>query len=196
MSVTLDSIWRLLQERGHERYTGEPVSHLEHALQSADLAQRAGAGDALVVAALLHDIGHLLHGAAGTPSADGVDDAHEALAADALEPLFGPAVSQPVALHVLAKRRLCADARYLRALSEDSRRSLALQGGPLGPQAQAAFDAVPHAADALRLRRWDDAAKHPGRAVPPLEHYRSMAESLLRIPMPEARPPEAGPPAD
>lgn len=180
MNPSFDSLWALLAARGHERYTGEPVTHLEHALQTADLARRGGAGEALVVAALLHDVGHLIHGVAGTPSAAGVDDRHEAIAADALGRLFGPAVSGPVGLHVMAKRRLCADPRYLRALSDDSRRSLALQGGPLDAAGCEAFDRLAHAQDALRLRRWDDAAKRPARELPPLDTYRAMAEALLR----------------
>jgi phosphonate degradation associated HDIG domain protein len=180
MNPSFDDLWTLLGARGHERYTGEPVTHLEHALQTAHLARRGGAGDALVIAALLHDVGHLIHGRAGTLSAEGIDDRHEAIAAGALERLFGPAVSGPVGLHVMAKRRLCADPRYLRALSDDSRRSLALQGGPLDAAGCEAYDALAHAQDALRLRRWDDAAKRPAREVPPLQNYRAMAEALLR----------------
>lgn len=180
MNPSLDPLWTLLLARGHERYTGEPVTHLEHALQTADLARRGGAGDALVIAALLHDVGHLVHGVAGTPSAEGIDDGHEAIGADALERLFGTDVSGPVGLHVMAKRRLCADPRYLKALSNDSRRSLALQGGPLDAAGCEAFDRLAHAQDALRLRRWDDAAKRPAREVPPLDTYRAMADALLR----------------
>lgn len=180
MNPSFDDLWALLGARGHERYTGEPVTHLEHALQTADLARRGGVGDALVIAALLHDVGHLIHGMAGTLSAEGIDDRHEAIAAGALERLFGAAVSGPVGLHVMAKRRLCADPRYLRALSDDSRRSLVLQGGPLDAAGCEAYDALAHAQDALRLRRWDDAAKRPAREVPPLQSYRAMAEALLR----------------
>ncbi|RJP67768.1 MAG: HD domain-containing protein [Comamonadaceae bacterium] len=162
MNLDLTHLRQLLETRGAEQYTGEPVSHLEHACQTAAFAQRSGAAPALVAAALLHDIGHLLSGLRGTPSAQGHDDRHEVIAADALSHLFAADVTEPIRLHVAAKRRLCVDARYLKALSEDSVRSLALQGGVFEPEEAAAFDATAHAQAALQLRRWDDAAKRPG----------------------------------
>ncbi len=161
MTIDLTQLRQLLEARGGEQYTGEPVSHLEHACQTAAFAQRSGASPSMVAAALLHDIGHLLSGLHGTPSAEGLDDMHEVLAAQALGPLFGDEVTGPIRLHVAAKRRLCMDARYLKALSEDSRRSLVLQGGAFDAAQAAAFDANEHAPAALQLRRWDDAAKRP-----------------------------------
>ena len=172
---------RLLQHRGHERYTGEPVTHLQHALQAATLAERAGASDALVAAALLHDIGHLWHGAPGMPSADGVDDRHELLAAEVLSRWFGDDVVQPVALHVAAKRRLCLNPAYLKVLTADSLRSLALQGGPMSEFESQAFDALPFAQDALRLRHWDEAAKRPGFDTEPLAHFWPRVQASLRL---------------
>ena len=159
--ASLDDLRVLMVVRGGEQYTGEPVTHREHALQCAWLADRAGAGDALVVAALLHDIGHLSSGLTGTPSAEGIDDRHEEAGAALLARWFGPEVTEPVRLHVLAKRVLAAQPAYWRALSDDSRRSLQLQGGVLDEAGRAAFLTRPHAADALALRRWDDAAKKP-----------------------------------
>lgn len=159
--VSLNDLRALLETRGSGRYTGEPVSHRAHALQCAWLAQRAGAGDALVVAALLHDIGHLSSGLAGTPSAEGIDDRHEEAGAALLARWFDPAVTEPVRLHVRAKRVLAAQPAYWRALSDDSRRSLRLQGGVLDGAGRAAFMAGPWAKAALALRRWDDAAKKP-----------------------------------
>lgn len=176
----LDGLRALLRSRGLQRYTGEPVSHLEHALQCADLAQRAGASKALVVAALLHDVGHLIEGAAGTPSLEGIDDRHEQRGAELLARWFGSEVTEPVRLHVDAKRALAADPRYLRALSEDSQRSLALQGGPLEAAAMARFVLQPFGADAIALRRWDDAAKRPGRATPPLEAFWPLVQACAR----------------
>ena len=170
---------QLLQHRGHERYTGEPVTHLQHALQAATLAERAGASDALVAAALLHDIGHLWHGAPGTPSVNGVDDRHELLAAEVLSRCFGDDVVQPVALHVAAKRRLCRNPAYLKLLTEDSLRSLALQGGPMSEMEIQAFDALPFAQDALRLRRWDDGAKLTGFDTEPLAHFWPRVQASL-----------------
>lgn len=171
MTLDLNQLKQLLQTRGAEQYTGEPVSHLEHARQTAAFAQRSGATPSLVAAALLHDIGHLLSGLSGTPSAQGHDDRHEVIAAEALSRLFAAEVTGPIRLHVAAKRRLCVEARYLKALSEDSLRSLTLQGGVFAPKEAAAFDATPHAQAALQLRRWDDAAKRPGVEVGSLDDY-------------------------
>lgn len=177
MTPDLNQLKQLLKTRGAEQYTGEPVSHLEHACQTAAFAQRAGASPSLVAAALLHDIGHLLCGLPGTPSEQGRDDRHEVIAAHALSHLFAADVTEPIRLHVAAKRRLCMDARYLKALSEDSLRSLALQGGVFSPQEAALFDATPHAQAALQLRRWDDAAKRPGFAVGSLDVYWAIVEA-------------------
>lgn len=178
LSCTLGDVLELLATRGHERYTGEPVSHLEHALQCATLAQQAGAGAALTVAALLHDVGHLLHGLPGTPSALGLDDGHELLAEQTLLPLLGPEVSRPVGLHVLAKRYLAANPAYAKVLSDDSVRSLALQGGPLNLEACFQFRQMPHAMDAVRLRHWDEAAKQPGMPTPDLAYFCNLARTL------------------
>lgn len=181
MTTHPEHLMRLLQHRGHERYTGEPVTHLQHALQAATLAERAGASDALVAAALLHDIGHLWHGAPGTLSALGVDDHHEALAAEVLARWFGDEVVRPVALHVAAKRRLCVNPAYLQVLTEDSLRSLALQGGAMNEVEAQAFDALPFAPDALRLRHWDEGAKRPGLDTEPLAHFWPRVAASVRL---------------
>lgn len=165
----LSALRQLLVRRGHEQYTGEPVSHLAHGLQAATLARRAGADDALVVAALLHDIGHLVTTHTGTPTLDGIDDQHEQLGAQLLSQWFGAAVVEPVRWHVQAKRYLVTNPGYLRALSEDSQRSLALQGGPMDAEQQQTFMALPWAQAALALRRWDEGAKVPDWAVADLD---------------------------
>lgn len=164
--ASLDALLALLERGRSLRYAGEPVSQWEHALQTAALALQAGASDALVAAALLHDIGHLVGDVGGTPTLAGRDDRHEVVAARQLASLFGADVTEPVRLHVEAKRWLVANtAGYAERLSQDSVRSLALQGGAMSAQESAAFRALPHAADALRLRAWDDLAKDG--AAPP-----------------------------
>lgn len=171
-ALSLADIERLFETRGQAQYDGEPVTQLEHALQSAHLAEQDGVGSALIAAALLHDLGHLLHGLPGSPTLDGVDDVHQYRCLPYLRGLFDEATLAPIRLHVDAKRWLCTrEPGYLESLSPDSARSLALQGGPFDePQAQA-FEALPHAQDALRLRRWDDAAKVEGAATPDLAHF-------------------------
>jgi phosphonate degradation associated HDIG domain protein len=170
--LTLQDIETVFARRGGEQYSGEPVTQLEHALQSAALAEAEGADDELVTAALLHDLGHLLQELGETPSLRGVDDVHQYAALPFLRGLFGERVLGGIRLHVDAKRYLCATRpEYHDALSEDSKRSLKLQGGVFDtPQAQA-FIAQQGALDAVRLRLWDDRAKVAGLPTPSLSHY-------------------------
>ena len=176
MALTLPDIEKLFATHGHIAYSGEPVTQLEHALQAAHLAERDGASQELVTAAFLHDLGHMLNPQGDTPTARGIDDQHQYFAIPFLRPLFPLAVIEAIRLHVDAKRALCAvEPGYYEALSEDSKRSLALQGGIYSPDEAAAFRAKPHAEDAMRLRRWDDAAKVPGATTPPLSHYLELA---------------------
>jgi phosphonate degradation associated HDIG domain protein len=159
-------------ERGQARYGLHDVTQLEHALQAALLAEQEAAPDELVVAALLHDVGHLLHGLGEDFAERGIDDKHEELGRRFLERWFGPEVSEPVALHVAAKRYLCAvESDYFSKLSHDSVASLALQGGPMSADEVRDFSALPGAAAAVRLRRWDDLAKETGLPTPAFEHY-------------------------
>lgn len=168
-------ILNLLRSKGGMAYAGEGVTQLQHAWQCAHLAQRAGAADALQLSCWLHDIGHLLSSLEGTPTLQAIDDRHEVAGADVLARLWGAAVAEPVRLHVAAKRYMVATRTGYRAkLSEDSVRSLALQGGPMYSEACDAFNAEPFADDAIRLRAWDDAAKQPG--LPALTDEQALAE--------------------
>jgi OPA family glycerol-3-phosphate transporter-like MFS transporter len=177
---TLAAILRLFEERGAAAYLGEPVTQTEHALQAAWAAERAGAGSALIAAALLHDIGHLLHDLPEDCAGAGVDDTHEERGARWLGRSFGPDVTEPIRLHVPAKRYLCAtEADYRGRLSEASAVSLMLQGGPFTTEEAEAFRRNPHAEAAVALRRWDEAAKVRGLATPPLAHFRRHLEAAL-----------------
>jgi len=168
----LAEIAALFETRGAAAYGLAGVSQTEHALQTAALAEAEGAPPALVAAALLHDIGHLVAELGDDPAAEGIDDAHEAVGHAWLTRHFGPAVTEPVRLHVAAKRFLCGtEPAYFAKLAPDSVRSLALQGGPMGAEEAAAFAALPHAADAVRLRRWDEAAKVVALATPGVEWF-------------------------
>ena len=176
------TIFEIFEVKGGDAYFGEPVSQLEHALQAAYHAERESAPPWLVVAALLHDIGHLLHDLPEHIADLGVDARHEDVGHAWLAQYFGPEITAPVRMHVDAKRYLCAtDPEYLKLLSPASVQSLQLQGGPFCEAEARAFEQQPFAREAVRLRRWDDLAKVPGMQVPGLEHYRAMIEaSLLR----------------
>jgi predicted HD phosphohydrolase len=177
-----EELFALLQSRGTGRYGLSAVSQLDHALQSAALAAQRGLGDKIVIAALFHDIGHLLAGGHDVDLASqGIDDLHEETSAAALADVYGPGVAEPVRLHVAAKRYLCGvNPAYYDKLSDDSRQSLALQGGPMSAEEIAAFDRLEHRAAALALRLIDDEAKVAGLAVPGLDSYREIARRLER----------------
>jgi phosphonate degradation associated HDIG domain protein len=172
MALTFPDIEQLFAERGDEQYAGEPVTQLQHALQCALQAEQEGADDELVSAALLHDLGHLLHDLGPTPTLNSVDDLHQYRALPFLHGLFDAGVTQPIRLHVDAKRYLCATrSGYRAALSDDSKRSLLLQGGVFTAAQCEAFLRQSGAADAVRVRVWDDLAKCEALATPPLSHY-------------------------
>jgi phosphonate degradation associated HDIG domain protein len=176
----VEEIRAAFAKRGHEGY-GEGVSQLEHALQCAVFAERAGAPGALVVAALLHDIGHMLHDLPEDIADQGVDTQHESLGSAWLSQHFGPAISEPVRLHVAAKRYLSArEAGYFDLLSEASKLSLKLQGGPMSADEQARFAAERFFHEAVDLRRWDDEGKILGMATPGLDHYVPLIEQCRR----------------
>lgn len=169
-------ILQLFRARGAMAYEGEGVSQLQHAWQCGRQAARAGASDALRLAAWLHDLGHLVSPLSGTPTLLQLDDHHETVAGQLLCAAFGDAVGMPVQLHVQAKRYLVAvHPVYRDRLSPDSVRSLALQGGPMSDNEISSYRAQPWADDALRLRAWDDVGK--------LAHWQpgSTAEALQEL---------------
>ena len=177
MSV-VDEIFGLFRKGGAENYYGEAVSMLEHALQTAHFATKAGAPHALVVAALLHDIGHLVEDVPADIADWKVDARHEERGAAWLARHFGPDVCNPVRLHVPAKRFLCAtDPGYFALLSPASVATLKLQGGPMSRDEIAAFEAIPFHCEAVRVRRFDDAGKVAGLETAPLERYRGLIEA-------------------
>jgi phosphonate degradation associated HDIG domain protein len=180
--LSLDDIELLFARHGAEQYSGEPVTQLQHALQTAHFAEQSEASDALVTACLLHDLGHLLNHQGETPTLRGIDDTHQYFALPFLRGLFPDAVLDAIKLHVDAKRYLCA-ARpdYHASLSADSKRSLELQGGVFSGDAADRFIRQPFAADAVRLRIWDDRAKRAGAPTPPLAHFLAIARSVASV---------------
>ena len=160
---------------------GEAVTQLQHALQCAQAAERGGAPPALITAALLHDVGHMLHDDPGGALQRGVDDRHEVLGATWLTRWFGDDVTLPIALHVVAKRYLChVDADYAAMLSPVSLRTLELQGGPMTESEARSFAAARYAEPAVSVRRWDEIGKVPELATPDLSHFLAIARGCLR----------------
>jgi phosphonate degradation associated HDIG domain protein len=179
----MNRIAHLYEHGGRQPYDGgrrESVTALEHALQCAQLAEWAGADGPLVAAALLHDVGDLI-----TPDADtdAADNRHELRALEVLQGAFGPEVLDPIRLHVAAKRYLVAtEPGYRATLSPASLLSLSLQGGPMSEAEQRRFEDEPFAPQAVLLRRWDDAAKTPGKATPSIDYYLALLDEVRERP--------------
>jgi len=180
MSVA-DEVLAIYAAHGAGAYFGERVTISEHCRQAAWFAQVEAAPAPLVVAALLHDIGHLLEAVPDDLAEWTTDAHHEEVGARWLSGRFGAEVAEPVRLHVPAKRYLCAtDAGYFRQLSSASVHTLRLQGGPMSAPEAARFEQEPHFRAAVRVRLWDDQGKVAGLETPPLESYRALIEAAVR----------------
>jgi gamma-butyrobetaine dioxygenase len=184
-----DVIGELFASEGARDYLGEPVSVGAHLLQAGALAEAAGAPGPVVAAALLHDIGHLPLPGPSRPASGGnlvgrdlmagTDTRHGVVGAEWLAAWFGPEVTEPVRLHVAAKRYLCAtEPSYVARLSEASVYTLSVQGGPMSAAEARAFSAHAYAADAIAVRRWDDQAKDPSASPPDFAHFIGLLERL------------------
>lgn len=172
-------IFDAFKRHGEDRY-GEDVSQLQHALQCAQLARKHECTDALIIAALLHDIGRMLVPEGNEVELKGIDAGHEVIGANALASAYPPTVTEPIRLHVAAKRYLCAtDAEHARRLSAASQLSLAVQGGPMSEEEVLAFESQPFFADAVMLRRFDDWGKGLGCGVSDLYSYAALLDSLV-----------------
>ena len=170
-SEVVQQILEVYHRNGHRMY-GEAITESQHALQCATLAQQEGQPADVIVASLLHDFGHLLHDLGEDIADKGVDTRHEHVGANRLSAWFPPAIVEPIRLHAASKRYLCfRETGYYEGLSDASRKSLALQGGPMSPAEIATFEAQLGSMDAVRIRRWDEAAKEVGVVTPDLAHF-------------------------
>jgi [1-hydroxy-2-(trimethylamino)ethyl]phosphonate dioxygenase len=177
----LDEITSLFSRHGAQSYFGEAVSLMEHSLQTAHAGRLAGAPAALVVAALLHDVGHLIEDVPDDILDWKTDARHEEVGSGWLARRFGPEIYEPVRLHVPAKRYLCAvDRSYFARLSAASVRTLELQGGPMSAAEVATFESERFFADAVRVRRWDDQGKATGVVTPALSAYGDLISRCSR----------------
>ena len=176
----IDSILDLFAQRGAREYMGEAVTMSQHMEQSAACAVADGAPDSLVIAALLHDIGHFVGDHPIEALEKGIDNTHEEVGARYLQPCFPPSITEPIRLHVAAKRYLCAtNDEYLGRLSDASVNSLMVQGGPMSPSEVESFTTNPHYKDAVQLRLYDDDGKVAGLTIKPVTDYRHLLDSFL-----------------
>lgn len=178
---TIDEIFSVIEIEGAARYGSERINQLEHALQCAWLAERESGKPALIAAALLHDIGHMLHQLGEDAALRGVDDRHEQIGYKFLRQRFDDAVCFPVKMHVDSKRYLCTvEEGYFEKLSAGSVRSLQLQGGPFSFDEANTFIEQPFARDAVNLRRWDEQAKVEDLTTPELDYFRQYVEQVYQ----------------
>jgi len=181
-SDIVSQLFAVYAAHGHRHY-GEDFTENQHALQCATFARANGESPALGAACLLHDYGHLVHDLGEDIADHGIDAHHETLGANRLAKLFTPEVVEPVRLHVAAKRYLCWKLpHYYEGLSEASRKSLALQGGPMTGAEGLAFEQHPHHEAAVTLRRYDDMGKVAGMKTPDFEDFRSFLEPFVITP--------------
>lgn len=176
----VDQLAMLFAEQGESEYLGEPVTQAEHMLQAAAYAEASGAPNPLIAAALLHDVGHFIGEISGHELMSGTDNRHSHTGADWLAAWFPETVTEPIRMHVAAKRYLCAvEPGYFDLLSDASVYTLRVQGGPMSGEEIADFARGGYADDAVALRRWDEAAKVPNAHVPDFDHYRPLLQRLI-----------------
>lgn len=175
MAEILKQIEAIYDSMGHNQY-GEGITQTEHGVQCARLAQEDGERSDMVVAALLHDIGHLIE----EISPEHGNFKHDKVGAEFLAPYFPPGVTEPIRLHAQAKRYLCTvEAGYIDGLSEASRYSLVHQGGLMSELEVTAFRAEPFYQQAIKLRRWDDEGKDPALAAAPFADFLADLQDAL-----------------
>jgi phosphonate degradation associated HDIG domain protein len=180
MGLVVLEILNLFKNFGESEYGGEEVNQIEHALQSAHFAEEAGEKETLILACLLHDIGHLLHQLPNDAPEQGIDDLHENLGYHYLEKKFPPSVAEPVKLHVPAKRYLCTkEPNYIKILSKPSIISLHLQGGPMTQEECIQFEKNTYYLDAIKLRKYDDMAKIRNFPTNSIDYYEPLIKNYI-----------------
>ncbi|WP_417453087.1 HD domain-containing protein [Kiloniella sp.] len=176
----VDFIGDIFHRRGADSYLGEDVTMSEHMLQGAQLAEKAGANDALIAAALLHDIGHYTNEFPDDALEKGINNHHDEAGAAVLEKFFPPVITECVRQHVAAKRYLCAkDEAYFSRLSDASIHTLNLQGGPMSEAEMQELERNPHLKEIIQVRYWDDEGKDPAVTTPPYEHYAPILQRVV-----------------
>jgi len=176
----IDLIVDIFDRRGADSYLGETVTMSEHMLQAALLAEEAGAGDDMIAAALLHDIGHYTNEFPENALERGIDNRHDEAGAAILAPFFPDIVTSCVRYHVEAKRYLCAtDPTYFGQLTPASVQTLDLQGGPMDKKEIEEFRRIPYLDAIIQVRKWDEGGKVAGKSTPPIAHYTPVLQRVV-----------------
>ncbi len=180
-TVKVDELFNLLLSKGSENYFSAPVTQLGHALQTAHFASQHTDNAVVIIAALVHDIGHLMESSTDDGLSELGNQNHDFLGAAYLKTLgFRKDVTYLVANHVKAKRYLVTtDPEYRANLSEASKQTLILQGGSMWPDEVSRFESEPEMDLMILIRICDEMAKVPGLSVHPLEYYRPLIETYL-----------------
>ncbi len=179
-STIVDFLADIFDRRGGEEYLGEPVTMAEHMLQGATLAEQAGLPEEVIVATLLHDIGHFTSEFGSFTMNDTEDRFHEEAGAQVLARFFPEIVTDCVRYHVAAKRYLCATKPdYFSRLSEASVHSLNLQGGPMSEDEVKAFETNPNLAEIVQVRHLDDAGKRDDMTTPGFAHFAPVVQRVV-----------------
>ena len=178
----MEGISALFTKYGNHDYIGEKISQSSHLIQTAMLAEETGASNELVIAAFLHDIGQFIGLERKLTTIDnlGIEN-HEIIGADFLSELgFEDYITSLVREHVNAKRYLVTvNSHYYQKLSDASKQTLALQGGPMNDEEVLTFQKMDYCRDLLRLRSWDEQAKRLDLQLKPLEYYINLCRETL-----------------
>lgn len=180
----VEEVFRIYEEHGADDYIGEPISQIEHAVQSAQLAEEQGYDDAVILAAFFHDIGHLCAKKDERNQMDGYGMIkHEKLGANFLRVRgFSEKIAQLIENHVAAKRYLCfKNPDYYNLLSEASKKTLEFQGGLMSKSEATSFEKNELFELSLKMREWDEQAKEVGKPIPDLSYLRKMTLRHLQV---------------
>ncbi len=170
----------IFERCGDAEYLGEPVTMAQHMLQGAAIAEKNNMKDDIIVAALLHDIGHFTSEFGTFSMNDTQDRYHEEAGAKILEEFFPSLITDCVRYHVAAKRYLCATKpAYFNRLSDASIHSLNLQGGPMDVDEVKVFEENPNLAKIIQVRYLDEAAKDPEMVTPDYWHFAPMVQRVV-----------------
>lgn len=176
----VQEIFSLYEKHGAGEYAGEKVTQLQHMVQAGELAKQAGYDDEVILAAFLHDIGHILETEHEQMDGFGTVD-HEKVGADFLrERGFSERLARLVENHVSAKRYLTfKDDSYYKSLSDASKKTLEYQGGRMNAAEAKEFEEDELFHEFIAMRKWDEQAKEEDLKLEPIDYYKNLMIQYL-----------------